>query len=231
MGIFSGILSLICFCLLASKVLSAKLRFKKVDKLLMKVHKPISVFLIITCFVHILSVVPILKNRNLLVVISGIVNIAFMVLLIYLCHRIKERKKKILWHRILTILMAISIIGHFTIYIIDFNNYQENIKSIEINHINLKNVEDGLYKGKYNAGYIYAEVEAKIKDGIIVSIKLLEHRNERGKRAEEIINEIISSQEIDVDTISGATNSSKVIKKAVEKAITNKQPEPLPLRE
>lgn len=221
MGIISGILCLICFCLLSAKAATAKLHFKKMDKMLIKVHKPVSVFLIITCFVHIFYVVPILKNRNFLVVISGIVSVAFMVLLIFLCHSIKDIKKKILWHRILTILMAIGIIGHFTTYIIDFNNYQKNVANIEIDAINLENVEDGIYRGECDAGYIYAKVEVEIKDGVIVSINLLEHRNERGKRAEDIINNVISEQKIDVDAISGATNSSNVIKKAIEKAITN----------
>lgn len=221
MGIFSGILCLICFCLLSAKAATAKLHLKKMDKMLIKVHKPVSVFLIITCFVHIFYVVPILKNRNSLVVISGIVSVAFMVLLIFLCHAIKDRKKKILWHRILTILMAIGIIGHFTTYIIDFNNYQKNVANIEIDAINLKNAEDGIYRGECDVGYIYAKVEVEIKDGVIVSINLLEHRNERGKRAEDIIDNVISEQKIDVDAISGATNSSNVIKKAIEKAITN----------
>ena len=221
MGIFSGILCFICFCLLSAKAATAKLHFKKMDKILIKIHKPVSVFLIITCFAHIFCVVPILKNRNFLVVILGIVSVAFMVLLICLCHVIKDRKKKILWHRILTILMAIGIIGHFTTYIIDFNNYQKNVESIEIDGINLESVEDGIYRGECDVGYIYAEVEVEIKDGVIVSVNLLEHRNERGKCAEDIIDNVISEQKIDVDAISGATNSSNVIKKAIEKAITN----------
>ena len=55
------------------------------------------------------------------------------------------------------------------------------------------------------------------------SASLLEHRNERGKQAENIINNIISEQKIDVDAISGVTNSSNVIKKAIETAIKNGQ--------
>ena len=58
---------------------------------------------------------------------------------------------------------------------------------------------------------------------MIVSASLLEHRNERGKQAENIINNIISEQKIDVDAISGVTNSSNVIKKAIETAIKNGQ--------
>lgn len=123
MGILFGILCLICFGLLSAKAVTAKLHLKKMDKILMKFHKPVSAFLIITCFVHILYVLPILKNRDVFVMISGIVSVVFMVLLIYLCHVIKDEKKKILWHRILTVLMAISIIVHFATYIIDFNRY------------------------------------------------------------------------------------------------------------
>lgn len=221
MGIFSGILCLVCFCLLSAKAASARLYFKKLDKILLIVHKPVSVFLVIICFVHICYVVPILKNRNLLVAVSGIVIVLSMLLLISLCHMIKDRKKKILWHRIFVIFMALGVIGHFIIYLIDFNNYKRNVASIEINSINLKNVEDGLYIGECNVGYIYAKAEVKVKNGMIVSINILEHRNERGQNAENIINYIISEQEIDVNAVNGATNSSNVIKKAVEKAITN----------
>lgn len=221
MGIFSGILCLICFCLLSAKAATAKLPFKKLDKMLFQAHKPVSAFLIIACFVHIFCVVPVLKNRNLLVVISGIVSVIFMVLLIYLCHGIKNKKKKMLWHRIMTLFMAIGIVGHFSAYIIDFNNYQKNVANIEFDDFDLENVEDGIYRGECNVGYIYARVEVEIQNGVIVSLNLLEHRNERGKSAETIIGDIISEQRIDVDAISGATNSSNVIKKAIENAIIN----------
>ena len=55
----------------------------------------------------------------------------------------------------------------------------------------------------------------------IEKIRILEHKNERGQVAETIVDQIVSEQKIDVDAISGATNSSKVIKKAVENALEN----------
>lgn len=121
MGIFFGILCVICFCLLSAKAVTARLHLKNMDQIMMKLHKPVSAFLIIACFIHIFCVVPLLKNRNVLVTVSGIANAGFMVLLIYLCHVIKDKNKKILWHRIMTILMVIGIIGHLTTYIINFN--------------------------------------------------------------------------------------------------------------
>ena len=219
MGILFGISCLICFCLLSAKAVTANLHLKKIDKILMKFHKPVSGFLIITCFVHILCVVPILKSRDVLVMISGIVNVVFMVLLICLCHVIKDKREKMLWHRILTVLMAIGIIVHITTYLIDFNRYRKNVASIKFDDINLENVEDGIYRGECDVGYIYAKVEVEIKEGMIVSFDLLEHRNERGKRAESIIDDIMLKQKIDVDAVSGATNSSNVIKKAIENAL------------
>lgn len=117
MGIFFGILCVISFCLLSAKAVTARLHLKNMDKIMMKFHKPASAFLIIACFIHIICVVPILKNRNVLVAVSGIANVVFMVLLIYLCHVIKDKSKNMLWHRIMTIIMAIGIIGHFAAYI------------------------------------------------------------------------------------------------------------------
>ncbi len=121
MGIFFGILCVISFCLLSAKAVTARLHLKNMDQILMKLHKPASTFLIIACFIHIICVVPLLKNRNVLVAVSGIANVVFMFLLIYLCHVIKDKNKNLLWHRIMTILMAIGIIVHFMTYITNFN--------------------------------------------------------------------------------------------------------------
>ena len=80
-------------------------------------------------------------------------------------------------------------------------------------------IQDGIYEGEYDAGYIYAKVEVEIINGEIVFVDLLEHRNERGKAAEKVLNDIIAENKVDVDAVTGATNSSNVIKKAVENAI------------
>ena len=124
------------------------------------------------------------------------------------------------WHRILTILMAVCIVWHVVVYFMDFIEYQRNVDSIVFENIELSDVEDGTYVGEYDAGYIYAKVEVMIEDGRIVSINLMEHRNERGKTAEVIVDNVVATQKIDVDAVSGATNSSNVIKKAIENAVT-----------
>ena len=52
------------------------------------------------------------------------------------------------------------------------------------------------------------------------SIELLEHENGRGTPAEAILSQMVQKQTTAVDAVSGATCSSKVIRKAVENAIT-----------
>ena len=54
---------------------------------------------------------------------------------------------------------------------------------------------------------------------MISEIQLIEHKNERGRSAEAVLQNIKEEQKIDVDAVSGATNSSTVIKKAVEQAL------------
>lgn len=66
---------------------------------------------------------------------------------------------------------------------------------------------------------IYAKVEVTVSDGKMTDIAILEHRQERGKAAEAVISDMLAEQKIDVDAVSGATNSSTVIKKAVENAL------------
>ena len=67
--------------------------------------------------------------------------------------------------------------------------------------------------------FVYAKAEVTVKAGVITNIDILEHKNGRGSRAEVVIDRILEEQKIDVDAVSGATNSSTVIKKAVENAL------------
>ena len=221
MGIVFGYLALVCFCMLAAKWIAKRCNLIKFDKVLMRIHKPVSLLLTVFCILHIVFVIPVLGNRNVLVNVSGVVAVIFMIVLVFSCHVLKQKDRRMKWHRILTMLMAVCIVWHVVVYFMDFREYQRNIESITFKNIELSDVEDGTYVGEYHAGYIYAKVEVMIEDGNIISINLMEHRNEKGKTAEKILDNIVATQEIDVDAVSGATNSSNVIKKAIEDAVTN----------
>ena len=79
---------------------------------------------------------------------------------------------------------------------------------------------DGIYEGTYKAGPNKALVRVTIKGGKLVDIEIVKHRAWKGKKAESIIPmRIIDSQSTKVNAVTGATNSSRVIMKAVQRAI------------
>ena len=132
MGIILGYLCAVCFILLASKAISRRFHFTKLDKIMMRIHKPLSVAMLVLCIVHFIVVIPVLQTRNLLVNLSGIIMMIVIILLIASCHMIKQREKRMWWHRFLTIVIVILLVGHFATWLMDFVAYQQKLASIEI---------------------------------------------------------------------------------------------------
>ena len=130
-------------------------------------------------------------------------------------------KKKVISFIILFPFLVGLIWG--AVYLKKVADYKQAVKETAFDEIDVANVSDGIYIGEYDVNFIYAKVEVTVEEGKIVSINILEHRHERGKSAEIVIEKIMEEQKIDVDAISGATNSSTVIKKAVENALKEKQ--------
>lgn len=126
-------------------------------------------------------------------------------------------KKKIISFIILFLFLVVLICG--AVYLKKVADYKQAVRETIFDEIDVANVSDGIYMGEYDVNFIYAKVEVTVVNGKIVNINILEHRHERGKAAETVIKKIIEEQKIDVDAISGATNSSTVIKKAVENAL------------
>lgn len=219
MGIILGFISMICFLLLLAKALTRKLHFERADRFFMKIHKTVSAVFLIACILHVIFVVPVWKTRSIFLLLTGCFSVIAVVLLITLCHTIKERSNKLRWHRIFSVAALIVMVCHIIAYYVDFANYQRIISEIHIQDIDVSEVEDGTYIGEYDAGYIYAKVEVVVRDGTIAELHILEHDNERGKAAEIIAERIVEEQTHDVDAVTGATNSSKVIKMAVQEAL------------
>ena len=82
-------------------------------------------------------------------------------------------------------------------------------------------LKDGVYEGEYRKGINKAVVKVTIADGRIAEVELVKHTASCiGKKANEIIPQrIVEQQSTRVDAISGATNSSRVVMNAVQKAI------------
>ena len=130
-------------------------------------------------------------------------------------------KKKV----VLLVIMLLLLIGLVwgIIYLKSVTDYKQAVKETTFEEINISDISDGVYIGEYDVNFIYAKVEVTVQNGEITNINILEYRHERGKTAEVITDSIVDEQKIDVDAISGATNSSTVIKKAVENALKSRK--------
>jgi len=129
--------------------------------------------------------------------------------------------KKILLGAVCLVAITGIIVGGK--YLISVRNYQKTIKELTINKVDLSKISDGKYTGSYDVNLISAKVSVTVKDHKIENIDLLEHKNDRGKPAEVIPSMVVKAQSLQVDTISGATNSSKTILKAIENALESGQ--------
>ena len=137
---------------------------------------------------------------------------------------IKVRGRKSVTVKIIVavIIIALGVGIYFSAnYIYQLNEYKKRIAAISVSNVDLSKIPDGSYTGTYDAIMIAAKVRVNIKDHKISGIDLIYHKNERGKKAETILNKIKTAQSLKVDTITGATNSSKVILKAVSNALNS----------
>jgi uncharacterized protein with FMN-binding domain len=128
-----------------------------------------------------------------------------------------KKKKRIIGGLIAVImLVGLAIGGKYTL---DLMYYKEAMSKVDISDVDLSKVKDGFYEGTYDARLVAATVRVTVKDGMMTDIRLLEHKYDRGGPAEVIVEEILNEQSLDVDAVSGATNSSRTLLKAVENAL------------
>lgn len=80
-------------------------------------------------------------------------------------------------------------------------------------------VADGTYEGTAETPLVKVSVEVTVQDHAIREIELLRHENGQGAPAEAMLPEMLSRNTSEVDTVSGATLSSKAIRSAVRDAL------------
>lgn len=127
-------------------------------------------------------------------------------------------KKKRIWvYIVAVVVIIIAGIGIAMLSVI--GNYKKQVEAIHITDVNLSEVPDGVYEGSCETLLVSADVRVTVEDHQIKEIELVKHNHGKGASAEVIPGKIIQAQSLEVDIVSGATSSSKVILKAVENAL------------
>ncbi|WP_025691912.1 FMN-binding protein [Paenibacillus zanthoxyli] len=100
-------------------------------------------------------------------------------------------------------------------------------KNLPLTGVDFKRLADGTYTGTYEGGrfkWRANEVQVTVSSGKVARIALL--KSTEGRPSEftnELYDKVIRSQSLQVDTISGATITSKAYLKAVEDALLKAQ--------
>ncbi len=143
---------------------------------------------------------------------------------------VKKRKGKIrVWIVILSIIgvIALGMVGAVVLTAPGRNELQNMV----IADVDFKRLRDGVYKGEYKGtkdSFRNAAVEVTVDSGAVAKIKVTGGALANEKQATEIKNghtinnlfdEVIKSQSLQVDVISGATLTSKAHLRAVENAL------------
>ncbi|AWW27574.1 FMN-binding protein [Acetobacterium sp. KB-1] len=97
----------------------------------------------------------------------------------------------------------------------------ESGENLAINPVDLQKIEDGTYAGVYESGRWTNEVAVSVANHQITSIDVVKSVTmESPDVTSTIINQVIKIQNTTVDTVSGATVTSKAYLKSIENALT-----------
>lgn len=93
-------------------------------------------------------------------------------------------------------------------------------KYVKLDGINISNLKDGIYSGKYNAGRWSNKINITIKDHKITEINIEDDVTfVKPGVSHELFNKVIEAQDTKVDAVTQATVTSKAYLKSIESAL------------
>ena len=101
--------------------------------------------------------------------------------------------------------------------------FVQKINKLMIENVPVQQVKDGTYEGSTLIFPVTASVRVTVSGGKITNIVMLSHGHGPGHGADAILPRVIAAQSLEVDAVSGATYSSKVVLKAIETALKKGQ--------
>lgn len=129
------------------------------------------------------------------------------------------RKKRTILTIIVVVLLLLA--AAFAIVVKQSEKRLEALSDIPIEAVDLAAIPDGTYKGSYQAFPVAAEVNVTVQEHRMIAIDLVKHSHGQGGAAEVIPDRVMEAQSLQVDAISGATYSSRVILLAIQDALTS----------
>jgi uncharacterized protein with FMN-binding domain len=116
------------------------------------------------------------------------------------------------------VFLGVLIIGFGFMFFL--NKDLESTTNLDVTPVNLSVLTDGEYEGHFDHGRFTNTVVVTIKDKKIVDIQFTKTVDFDWPEVREALkNAVIDKQNVDIDTISEATATSKAYLKSIEKAL------------
>lgn len=102
-----------------------------------------------------------------------------------------------------------------------FVRYQSvlELRRLPISGVTAQGVSDGTYIASYGNDVMFTTLAVTVRQGRIADIVIQEPRQGLGKAGAQMVAVVLSAQSTGVDTVTGATATSKLLLKAVEQAL------------
>lgn len=163
---------------------------------------------------------------HLIIVSEGANQIAYLIIFgLYSILKLKNFVLNTTNRRKVSGLIKVSIV--FTLLIGGISMLNFPISNVDGVSFDERTLTDGTYLAA-NSGFknLGMELEVTIEDGVVTNIEMIDcgctaphHGTDYEQAAQDIIDDIISLQSTEIDTVSGATTTSKSVLTAVEEAI------------
>jgi len=93
------------------------------------------------------------------------------------------------------------------------------VRGMTVNPVDLSRIADGAYPGSFKKGRFSYSVEVTVKDHRIQDVKPTGRRQAQEAVVQRILARILEAQSVKVDTVSGASLTTKAVSKAAENAL------------
>jgi len=117
------------------------------------------------------------------------------------------------------VILLLMIGGGVMIYRLNNMAYKFKSDLAKVSNLDLSTVKDGVYNGSYGDFVVSVNLEVTVKKHKITQIVIKDQSCGKGYDARGTIDRIIKAQSPKVDTITGASSSSRSIMLAVDRAL------------
>ena len=92
---------------------------------------------------------------------------------------------------------------------------------LQVGKVDFSSLKDGIYEGQYMGGRWSNKVRVTVASGKVTGIEILRDVwFRKPELTEQVVSDVIKSQSLDVDIVSGATVTTRAYLKAMENALT-----------